>query len=188
MTIRPKLTALTAIALFALLAGLPAAVSEAQAATGQEIDAKVDAALKRFRQEVAGGSTFLNKSVGVLVFPEVVKIGFVFGGEYGEGALRVDGRTVDYYSSASFSVGFQAGFQAKTVILVFLERDALGDFMSSNGWEAGVDGSVAVVEWGVGKDLTTTEFDSPVVGFVFGNVGLMANINLEGSKYTKLVR
>ncbi len=177
-----------AVAVVAAALTLCIAIPESHAASASEIDGKVNAALKRFREEVPGGSTFLNKAVGVLVFPEVVKVGFIFGGEYGEGALRVDGRTVDYYSSASLSVGFQAGFQAKTVILVFLERGALGDFMSSPGWEAGIDGSVAVVEWGAGKDVTTTEYNEPIVGFVFNNVGLMANINLEGSKYTKIVR
>lgn len=156
------------------------------AASKQEIDIKVDAALQRFEQEVQGGSAFLSKSQGVLVFPEVVKAGFGIGGEYGEGALRIGGKTVDYYNTAGASIGFQLGAQVKTVILVFLDKAELERFRASSGWEAGVDGSVAVVEWGAGKDINTVNIEDPIVGFVISNKGLMYNLSLEGSKMTKL--
>ena len=79
----------------------------------EEIDIRVDAALKRFEKEIAGGSVFLEKAKGVLVLPKVLKAGFGIGGEYGEGALRIDGKTVEYYSIASASIGFQIGAQSK---------------------------------------------------------------------------
>ena len=164
-----------------------AAVHEpAHAASAQEIDIKVDAALERFKTEVQGGAKFLERAKGVLVFPEVLKVGFGIGGEYGEGALRIGGQTVDYYNTAGASFGFQLGAQLKTVVLVFLEQEALDNFRSSSGWEAGVDGSVALVELGAGKDINTVNIEDPIAGFVFSNKGLMYNLTLEGSKMTKL--
>ena len=155
-------------------------------ASTQEIDIKVDAALERFQEEVTGGAKFLEKASGVLVFPEVMKAGFGVGGEYGEGALRIGGKTVDYYSTASASIGFQFGAQLKTVILVFLDADELQKFRGSSGWEAGVDGSVALVEFGAGKDINTVDIKDPIVGFIISNKGLMYNLTLEGSKMTRL--
>lgn len=157
-----------------------------QAETAREIDTSVDVALERFNKEVKGAEEFLKAAKGVLIFPRVFKAGFVFGGEYGEGALRIDGKTVDYYSTAAGSWGLQIGAQKKTVILVFMQSRALERFRASSGWQAGVDGSVAVVDVGAGKALDTTNIKDPVVGFVFGQKGLMANLTFEGSKYTKL--
>ncbi len=156
------------------------------AATAAEIDIKVDDTLKRFEQEVPGGDRFLAKAKGVLVFPNVVKAGFGIGGEYGEGALRIGDKTVAYYNTAGASIGFQLGVQSKSLVIVFLEDKALEYFQSSKGWEAGVDGSVAVVEWGVGEDINTINVEDPIVGFVFGNKGLMFNLTLEGSKFTRI--
>lgn len=156
------------------------------AASSTEIDIKTDAALKRFKTEVQGGEAFLKKAKGVLVFPEVMKAGFGIGGEYGEGALRIKGKSVDYYSTASASIGFQLGAQLKTVLLVFLQQSALDKFRNSNGWEIGVDGSVALIKLGAGKDINTVNMNDPIVGFIFSNKGLMYNLTLEGSKITKL--
>ena len=156
------------------------------AASAHEIDIKVDSALKRFRNEVSGGERFLSNARGVLVFPEVIKAGIGIGGEYGEGALRIGGATVDYYNTASASIGFQLGGQLKSVLIVFMEQAALQKFRDSEGWKAGVDGSVALLEWGVGEDINTLDINDPVVGFVFNNKGLMYNLTLEGSKITRL--
>ncbi|MBF8269112.1 MAG: hypothetical protein HW386_821 [Gammaproteobacteria bacterium] len=158
------------------------------AASAQEIDIKVGAALDTFKKEVGGGEAFLQKAEGVLVFPEVIKAGFGVGGEFGEGALQIAGKNVDYYSTASASIGFQVGAQLKTVILVFLDKGALEKFRNSNGWEVGVDGSVALIELGVGKDINTVTITDPIVGFIISNKGLMYNLTLEGSKITKLKR
>ena len=150
--------------------------SSVYAASAQEIDIKVDAALELFDSEVQGGKTFLKKAKGVLVFPEVMKAGFGIGGEYGEGALKINNKTADYYSTAAASIGFQFGAQIKTVILVFLDSSELEKFRNSDGWEAGVDGSVALIELGVGKDLNTINMVDPIVGFVISNKGLMYNL------------
>ena len=174
------------IIIYSLLLCLGVYANSVVAAGAKEIDIEVDAALDKFRNEVGGGDRFLENARGVLVFPEVVKAGIGIGGEYGEGALRIGGSTVDYYSTASASVGFQLGAQLKTIILVFLEQDALDDFRNSNGWEVGVDGSVALVTIGAGKDINSINIDDPIVGFVISNKGLMYNLTLEGSKLTKL--
>ncbi len=158
------------------------------AKSAKEIDVRVDTALERFNNDIKGGKEFLKTAKGVLVFPSVIKAGIGIGGEYGEGALRINGKTVDYYSTAAASIGFQLGAQSKTVIVVFMQADALKKFRASSGWEAGVDGSVALIELGAGGSIDTTNIKSPIVGFVFGNKGLMYNLTLEGSKYTKIVR
>ena len=160
--------------------------SPLSAATAREIDVSVDVALERFEKEVKGSKTFLETSKGVLVFPKVIKAGVGFGGEYGEGALRIDGKTIDYYNTAAGSFGLQFGAQAKTIVLVFLDADALKRFQASEGWKAGVDGSVALVTLGAGGEIDTTKMQEPIVGFVFGQKGLMYNLTLEGSKFTKL--
>jgi len=172
--------------LFAVL--LFAGIAPADAKSKEEINIGVDATLEQFREEVLGGTEFLKKAKGVLVFPSVIKAGIVIGGEYGEGALRIDGETVEYYSTAAASFGFQLGAQSKSIVLVFLSDDALTNFRGSKGWKAGVDGSVAVVEWGKGGDINTIDIEDPIVGFVFSNKGLMFNLTLEGSKFTKIIR
>ena len=98
------------------------------AASSVEIDAKVDAALKDFYSKVGGGKELAEKAHGVLVFPSVIKAGLVIGGEYGEGALQMDGKTADYYSVAGASFGFQFGAQSKSVVLLFMEKKALSEF------------------------------------------------------------
>lgn len=156
------------------------------AASATEIDIGVQETLKKFKAEVSGGGEFLQKAHGVLVFPKVIKAGFGIGGEYGEGALLINGQTADYYSTAAASIGLQLGAQSKSLVIVFLADDSLNYFRQSKGWKAGVDGSVAVVEWGAGEDINTIDIEDPIVGFVFSNKGLMFNLTLEGSKFTRL--
>jgi len=161
---------------------------QANAKSSEQIDIEATASLEDFKKDVKGGEAFLDKAKGVLIFPTIFKAGVVIGGDYGEGALRIGGKTVDYYSSASASIGLQLGAQNRTVIIVFLEQAALDQFRASTGWKAGIDGSVALVEWGAGASLDTVKISDPIVGFIFGNEGLMFNLSLEGSKFTKLVR
>jgi lipid-binding SYLF domain-containing protein len=161
-------------------------INKASAETAKEIDASVDAALDRFHKEVKGAQEFLNSAKGVLVLAGVYKAGIGVGGEYGEGALRLKGKTVDYYNIAAASVGFQLGAQKFDIILVFMQDEALKNFRESSGWKAGVDASVALIKIGAGGSIDTTNIKDPIVGFVFGQKGLMYNLTLEGSKITKL--
>jgi lipid-binding SYLF domain-containing protein len=168
-----------------LLAALFQGSAPVHAASAAEIDQEVDRALQAF-QKIDGAHPFLGIAKGVLVFPKVYKAGIGIGGEYGEGALRVDGKTLDYYSTAAASIGFQLGAQAKSIVVIFTEDEALNKFRASEGWKVGVDGSVALVDIGAGKAVDTTNIKDPVIGFVFGQKGLMYNLTLEGAKFTKL--
>jgi lipid-binding SYLF domain-containing protein len=158
------------------------------AKTAKEINAEVNAALKLFSQHVKGGKEFLKAAKGVLVIPNIVKAGLGVGGEYGEGAMRIGGKTVEYYSLAAGSVGLQIGAQKTNLILVFMQDEALRNFRRSSGWKAGVDGSVAFIDVGAGKSLDTVNIKDPIAAFMFGQKGLMAGATVEGAKFTKLVR
>jgi len=158
----------------------------AEAKTAQEIDAGVTAALVRFRSQVRGADAFLQDAHAVLVFPSVVQAGFGIGGQFGEGALRIHGQSVEYYSLGAGSVGFQFGAQVKDVIIVFLQRQALRSFRAKHGWTVGVDGSVVLLNLGAHASINTTTYNEPVVGFVVGEKGLMYNLTLQGSKITRI--
>ena len=156
------------------------------AKTAKEIDASVDVAIERFHKQVKGAKEFVKASKGMLVMPNVVKGAFIIGGEYGEGALRVGGKTVGYYNTISGSIGFQIGGQSKDIILLFMTREALKQFRASDGWEVGVDGNVALINVGAGERADTTTSKDPIVGFVFDAKGLIADISLKGAKFSKI--
>ena len=156
------------------------------AKTAQEIDASVNAAIERFYKQVAGAGEFVKAAKGMLVMPNVVKGAFIIGGEYGEGALRIGGKSVAYYNTISGSIGFQIGGESKDIILCFMTDAALNKFRASKGWEAGVDGNVALINVGAGQRADTTTSQDPIVGFVFDAKGLIADLSLKGAKFTKL--
>jgi len=157
------------------------------AKTAQQIDKEVDIAIEKFKQEINGGENFLPQVKGYLVFPDVVKAGLIVGGKYGEGALRVEGKTKYYYEMAAASIGFQAGAQKYTMLIAFLSDTALNNFIHSNGWEAGVDGTITVSDWGKSKDLTSYSFEKPIIAFIYGEKGLMASVSVAGTKFRKIL-
>ncbi|MCU0842252.1 MAG: YSC84-related protein [Thiobacillaceae bacterium] len=169
------------MALLALL--LP--VGAAQAKSAQEIDAQVDAALADFRKGTQGADEYLASAKGVLVMPQIKKVGFVVGARWGEGALRVGGATVDYYKMEAGSLGFQAGYQEASFLFIFLTQEALDNFRHSKGWTAGVEAGITVVDEGFGGDLNTLKEKASVVAFVFGKKGLMGGYSFKGEKFTK---
>jgi lipid-binding SYLF domain-containing protein len=160
--------------------------SVALAASAEKINQESDEALQAFKAQVDGADVFLNQAAGYLVFPRVIKVGIGVGGESGEGVLRVGGSTVAYYRTTSGSIGFQLGAQAKSIVIAFMTPQALESFRKSEGWKVGVDGSVALIDIGAGKTIDSQNVKDPVVGFVFGSKGLMYNLTLEGTKFTKL--
>ena len=160
----------------------------AQASDRHAIDARVNSALANFTHEVKGASGLLKSAKGVLVFAGVIKAGIGIGGEYGEGALRMNGKTAGYYNIAAASIGFQLGAQKKDVILLFMQDEALANFRNSDGWKVGVDGSVAVVKIGAGGEADTNTIKAPILAFIVGQKGLMYNLTLEGSKISRLER
>ena len=160
----------------------------AAAASREKIDARVQETLARFYEKVKTGRGIDDQAAGVLVFPRITKGGFILGGEYGEGALIVDGTTVGYYSIASPSIGLQFGLQTKSLILVFLSREALERFRHSDGWAIGVDANVTLVEVGASTDINTEISKTPIMAFVLDHKGLMAGISLEGTKISRIER
>jgi lipid-binding SYLF domain-containing protein len=172
--------------LAAVVLMVSAGVDVSSAKTAGEINASVNACLDRFYKQVKGGKELAGKAKGVLVLPGVVKAGLIVGGEYGEGALRVGGKTVSYYNLAAGSVGFQIGGEAKDIIMMFMTDAALTQFQASKGWEVGVDGNVALVNIGGGESVDFTKMNDPIIAFVFDVKGLMADISLKGAKLTKV--
>lgn len=176
-------TLFRSIAVAAAFALLPAF---ALAETAAELDASVAEALTAFEEQVDGAKVFLDNAAGYLVFPRVIKVGLAVGGEAGEGALISGGKTEGYYRTVAGSFGFQLGAQAKSIVIAFMTENSLNQFRNSKGWKVGVDGSVAIIDVGAGKSIDTTSIKDPVVGFIFGEKGLMFNLTLEGSKITKI--
>ncbi|SKD03295.1 Lipid-binding SYLF domain-containing protein [Burkholderia sp. YR290] len=150
------------------------------------IDAGVDSTLTRLYNVVPGARELVGKSNGLLVFPTVINAGIGLGGQYGEGALRVGGKSVGYYSTASASVGLQAGAQSKAIVFLFMTADALDRFRSSEGWSAGADASVAVLKVGANGNVDTGTATGQINAFVLTNGGLMAGATVDGTKVTRL--
>lgn len=153
----------------------------------QKLNKEVDLAITKFKQEVPGGEQFLTKVKGYLVFPSVYKGGFIVGGKYGKGALRINGETQHFYSMTSASIGYQVGVQEHSVLIAFVSEASLNNFMKSNGWEAGVDGSIIVADWGKMKDLSSLSYEKPIIGFIYGEQGLMAGVSIEGTKFKRII-
>jgi lipid-binding SYLF domain-containing protein len=158
----------------------------AEAKTAGEINASVNAALNRFYKQVGGAKEFMAQAKAVLVMPNVTKAGFFAGGQYGEGALRIGGKTAGYYNLVAGSFGFTFGAQKMDIIIAFMTDEALHGFRKVDGWEIGIDGNVALITIGAGTRLDTTTARDPIVGFVFDAKGLMADLSLKGAKFTRI--
>ncbi len=169
-----------------ILSPFLASTSSARSKTPQEINAEVDGALALFSHQVRGGQELLNSAKGVLVIPNVVKAGLGLGGEYGEGALRVGGKTVAYYNIAGGSMGFEIGAEKKDLILLFMQDEALQHFRTSSDWTAGFDGAVTFIDTGKEGYTDTVVMNAPVVAFAFGERGLMLDASIEGTKFSRM--
>lgn len=165
----------------------------ARAATAQAIDTSADQILQQFKQTHQGADAALKQAKGVLVFPQIVKGGFIVGGAYGEGALRIHGgKSVAYYSISSGSVGFTFGAQSQAVIILFMKQAALDTFRrdakTDKSWQVGVSGDITAVNLGAGGAVASSALNNDIVSFVMDQKGLMINLSLQGSKITKLQR
>lgn len=151
-----------------------------------DIDANVDTALQRLYASTPSARMLSKHARGILVFPGIVKAGFIGGAQYGKGALRERGRTVGYYNMVAGSYGLQAGVQTFDYAMFFMTPEALGYLKRSEGWEIGVGPSIVVVDAGVAKSLTTTTAKDDVYAYIFAQKGLMAGLGLQGSKITRI--
>lgn len=178
-----NLSAATGLAIFALFAS-----AASFAASKAEIDASVSESLKQFHLLNPTHEQLENKAAGVLVFPRVTKGGAGIAGEYGEGVLQVKGKTVAYYSVASASIGLTLGAAKRSENILFMTQESLDKFTNSKGWSIGADTGIALVTKGAGGDYDSKTLQKPILGFVFGEKGLMADLSLEGSKINKIAR
>lgn len=174
------------VLLFVMAILLAIASPPVLADTAAEIDREADTALKHLYASTPAAKELANGAKGILVFPDVIKAGLILGGQYGEGALRVDGQTVGYYNTVAASYGLQAGAQKFGYALFFITDSAFEYLKKSSGWEIGVGPSVVVVDEGLASSLTTSTAKDDIYAFFFDQKGLMAGMGLQGAKITQI--
>ncbi|HWL70010.1 MAG TPA: YSC84-related protein [Geminicoccus sp.] len=166
--------------------GTPAAEATPTPSKAESINAAVDASLLDLYRAAPGAQALVERAKGVLVFPSITKAGFIAGAEYGQGALRVNGRTEGFYSLTAGSLGLTAGVQETSQVILFNTEESLKQFRESNGWTAGADASVALLKIGAGGAIDTRTANSPVQAIVYNTSGLMADVSIAGQKITKI--
>jgi lipid-binding SYLF domain-containing protein len=174
-----------------LLAAMSAAFNVAtapvvMAASAKAIDRDATAALNKLYKHTPGAKALGDKSVAILVFPSIVKGGFIIAGQYGDGALRKNGKTAAYYRSLAASYGFQAGVQAYGYVLFFMDEESVQYLDRSGGFELGTGPSLVVLDDGFGKNISTTTLQKGIYAFIFDQKGLMGGVGIQGSKITKI--
>lgn len=156
------------------------------AASASEINRSATQALNTLYKNNPNARNLGDKAVGILIFPSIVKGGFIIAGQFGDGALRKGGRTVAYYRSLATSYGFQAGAQAFGYVLFFMDNASLQYLDKSGGWELGTGPSLVVLDAGFGKSLSTTTLQKGVYAFIFNQKGLMGGFGIQGTKITRI--
>ena len=165
------------------LAGIPSA---ALGASAEEIRHDSEAALSRLYASTPAAKALGAKAKGILIFPHILKAGFIVGGQGGDGALQRGGKTVAYYRNIAASYGFQAGAEEFSYVLFLMTDSAVEYLDKSDGWELGTGPTLVVVDKGMAKSLSTTTLKKDVYAFIFGQEGLMAGLSIEGSKITRI--
>ncbi len=176
----------TIVTMLCIMTALLFVTAVADAKTKGEIDASVSAAMARFNKDIKGGSEYLKAAKGMLVMPNITKAAFIAGGQYGQGALQVGGKTVQYYSLAAGSLGWQIGAEQYDMVILFMTDESLNKFRKSDGWEAGVDAEVTLVKVGADITVETLRSQYPIAGFVYDQRGLMAGVSIRGAKFTPI--
>jgi len=181
-----------AAAICAVFLGCLALPDLSHAATAADIDASVNKILVQFKQKHEGATEALKQAKGVLVFPQIIQAGFIVGGSYGEGALRIDGTSVAYYSIGSGSFGLIAGAQAKAVVILFMTQPPLTEFRrdarTDKSWQVGLNGDITVVNVGASGAINSAQLNRPIVAFTLDQSGLLVNLSLQGAKITRINR
>jgi lipid-binding SYLF domain-containing protein len=175
------LLSVLAFAAFTLLSSNPA-----RAASAAEIDREATKVLEKLYKKSSSAKALGDKARAILVFPRIAKGGFMVGGQYGEGALMKEGKTIAYYNTVSASYGLQAGVQTYGYALFFMTDSAREYLDRSDGWELGTGPSIVIVEEGAAGGLSTTTARSDVYAFIFNQKGLMGGLGLQGTKITRV--
>ncbi len=163
-----------------------AATPRPASAVDPQLVSDASAALQQLVASQPAANVLSKRAKAILVFPTMVKAGFMFGGQIGEGVLFKRGRAAGYYSSVAASYGFQAGIQSFGYALFFMSNAALRYLDDSGGFELGVGPSVVIVDQGVARSITTSTLASDVYAFIFDQRGLMAGMGIQGSKITRI--
>jgi lipid-binding SYLF domain-containing protein len=156
----------------------------ARAASAAEIEAGATAALANLYTSTPGAKALGEHAKAILIFPEIVKGGFIVAGQYGDGVLRERGKTVGFFRSVAASYGFQAGIQTFGYALFFMDDESLRYLKESQGWELGVGPSIVILDEGMARNISTTTLQKGVYAFFFNQEGLMAGIGIQGTKIT----
>jgi len=162
------------------------AMNSAGAATAADLDKDSLQALQTLYDTQPLAETLSQSAKAILVFPNIVKAGFVFGGSYGEGELLKNGSVADYYNSVSGSWGLQIGAQTYGYVVFLMTDEAVAYLEESDGWELGVGPTVVVVDEGIAKNLSTSTLQDDAYAFIFSQQGLMAGISIEGTKISRI--
>lgn len=162
--------------------------SQASAATAADLDRDSAQALETLYGTSSVAETLSRTAKAVLVFPNIVKAGLVFGGSYGEGALMKDAKVVDYYNSVTGSWGLQIGAQSYGYVVFLMTDDAVRHLEETKGWELGVGPTVVLVDKGMAKNLSTSTVKDDAYAFIFSQQGLMAGVSIEGTKISRIAR
>jgi lipid-binding SYLF domain-containing protein len=181
--VKTRVSVLVAVIVVGFNALIPAL---SLAASKSEIDRSATQSLATLYKNTPDAKALANKAVAVLVFPSIVKGGFIIAGQFGDGALRRGGKTVAYYRSLAASYGFQAGIQAFGYVLFFMDEESVQYLDNSAGWELGTGPSLVVLDAGFGKVFSTTTLQKGVYALIFDQKGLMGGIGIQGSKITKI--
>ena len=158
----------------------------ARAASAASINRDVQSALKTLYAKSPSARELGEKAKGILVFPGIVKGGFMVGGQFGEGALIKDGKTAGYYNTVQVSYGFQAGLQKFGYALFFMSDSAMKWLDRSDGWELGTGPTIVVLDAGAAKSMSTTTLQSDIYAFFFNQKGLMGGLGLQGTKVSRI--
>jgi lipid-binding SYLF domain-containing protein len=160
----------------------------ASAATAEDLDKDSRQALQTLYKTEPVAETLSRTAKAVLVFPNIVKAGLVFGGSYGEGELIEGSKVIDYYNSVTGSWGLQAGAQSYGYAVFLMTDKAIQYVKETKGWEIGVGPTVVVVDEGVAKNLSTSSLKDDAYAFIFSQQGLMAGVSIEGTKISRINR
>ncbi len=177
---------MTILLVLALAGGALISPNQSAAATAAEINRDTKKALDILYAKSPKAKELGEKAKGVLVFPGIVKGGFLVGGQFGEGALCIDGKTTGYYNTIQLSYGYQAGLQKYGYALFLMTDSAMKWINKSDGWELGTGPSIVVMDIGAARSFSTTTLQSEIYAFFFDQKGLMGGIGLQGTKITKI--
>ena len=182
MRVRTVTRLITIVLAFALAAG----AREASAASAAQLNRDADAAMRDLYARTPAAKDLAKRAKGILIFPKIIKGGFMFGGQFGDGVLRQGKRNAGYYRLLAGSYGFQAGLQSFGYVMFFMTSSALDYVKRSEGWEFGSGPSLVILDEGMARSFSTTTLRDDVYAFFFDQKGLMGGVGLQGSKITPI--